>query len=676
MGKNNMMKQFLSKTFNKPWFYPFALLLVGLVAYGLLAPKLGFYWDDWQDVYLYYLHNPSISFQFFSFRPLSALPYVVLFPILKMTPVVWQLVAILLRWAAICFFYFTLTVIWPERVWQNRWIGALLFVFPGYLDQPVSVDFSRHLCAFLLFAISLFLTVHAINDRKKFWLFMPLSVLTGLTQIFMIEYFVGLELVRPVVIWFLLIRDQGKNVLRKTLLYWLPFLVGLIVYIWWRLYFLPSSLGTTSNSPDLIYTLFKTPIDSLVNLAEGVYHDIGYLLVTSWAGALSPSLIELRARITWISWFLGVAIAFAFGFYVYRTTNAIGKDDRKGVVQAWFLGCVALLAGAAPIWSTERQIGAVKWSDRFALGPMLGAAILVVCLIEWLVKTRNQKHGLLIILLASAVALQINNGNKFRLDWEIQKNLYWQLSWRIPNLKPGTAIIGTGTFTDKSSYYDATDIVNLIFDMPLPQQVRYAYFDPYHASMDGHTPGIQLNAIGMGSQLPWTTSQAIVIDFTFHGGCARVLDQIYKGDLGINSDVSNLVDISDVTNIKGLPVKTPNVDIFGTEPVHTWCYYFEKADLARQMQDWESILDLKVNADSLGLKPNLGAEYLPFIAAYARLGEWEDAYKLSVAANGMVPGPGESLCNAWRGYAQLGSNGEMVPFGEIAMQEFCTGENP
>jgi hypothetical protein len=40
------MRHFISKTLDKPWFYPFALLLVGLVAYGFIFTKPGFYWDS------------------------------------------------------------------------------------------------------------------------------------------------------------------------------------------------------------------------------------------------------------------------------------------------------------------------------------------------------------------------------------------------------------------------------------------------------------------------------------------------------------------------------------------------------------------------------------------------------------------------------------------------------
>jgi hypothetical protein len=74
------IKSFAAKISAQPWFYPLALLAIGIAAYGLMIPRLGFYWDDWESVYLYRLHNPAISFQYFYERPFSALVYLVLFP--------------------------------------------------------------------------------------------------------------------------------------------------------------------------------------------------------------------------------------------------------------------------------------------------------------------------------------------------------------------------------------------------------------------------------------------------------------------------------------------------------------------------------------------------------------------------------------------------------------------
>ena len=671
------MKTFALKIINKPWFFPLALLLVGIVAYGLMIPRLGFYWDDWESVYLYNLHNPAVSFSYYAERPFSALPYIFLFSFTEMTPIVWQIVALVLRWVGVLFVYFTLNALWPNRVWQNRWVGVLLFVFPGYLVQPVSTAFSQHLMTYVFFTGSLFLMVLAIKSKKLFWLWMPLSILFGVSQIFMMEYFVGLEIIRPIVIGFTLRsqKEEKRRIFWKVLLLWLPFLIGLGFYVWWRLFYLPTTLPIDPNNPVLLKTILSSPINGLITLLEKTFQDVEYLLAIAWARAFSPDIVQLQAKMTWFSCFLGIIVAALFGFYIYQTSrdNKSVKDD--AFIQAFILGGVALIAGSIPVWAAGKQIAVGKWSDRLALAPMLGAVILIVCLLDWLLRTRNQKQWLFAILLASSISLQNYNVNKFRLDWVQQKDIYWQLHWRVPSLEPGTALFGKGTFTDKSSYYDGLYIVNLLFEGTARQDARYAYFDIYHTAFDDYVPGIPLIQTNRGIQFSGSTSQAIVFDFDVRGGCVRVLDSIYEGDPDLNSSVADLFDISDVSNIKATPDLAPIPDIFGAEPPHTWCYFFEKADLARQMQDWETILQLKAETDAHGYEPDLAAEYLPFIEAYAQTNQWEQAYQLSLAAHEIGSGSGMALCNAWRRFEQFDPGEEMLSYVEKAKLEFCTAGN-
>jgi hypothetical protein len=340
------------------------------------------------------------------------------------------------------------------------------------------------------------------------------------------------------------------------------------------------------------------------------------------------------------------------------------------------MGIFIVLFGTAPVWAKGEQIAVGKWSERYTLAPMLGAVILIVNLIEWLFRTHRQKQVLLSLLLGISISGQMVNQILFRDDWKAQREIYWQLHWRVPSLEPGTALFGKGTFTDKSSYYDAIYIVNTLFGGTAQQNARYAYFDIFHTAFDDYIPGIPLMQSFRGVRFSGSTSQAIVFDFGVRGGCVRVLDAIYQGDPDLDGSIADLFDISGVANIKSSPDLTPNPDIFGEAPPQTWCYYFEKADLARQMQNWETILQLKAESDSQGFTPDLGAEYLPFIEAYARTGQWEQAYQLSIAASKIGSGPGIALCNVWHGFAQFESSEEVLSYTGKASQEFCLTGNP
>ena len=673
------MRTFLGKAIQKPWFFPLALLSIGVIAYGLIIPSLGFYWDDWEGVYLYYMHNPAISFQFYNARPVGAIAYLILFPVAKMTPIVWQIVAFLLRLGGILFIYYTLNLVWPARQRLNQWMAALLFVFPGFLEQPVSVAFSQHLMTYLFFTCSLFLMVLALKKSRYFWLWMPLSILLGGLQVFMMEYFVGLEIIRPILIWFTLRSGQkGKSskVIWKTLLYWSPFLLVLLVYLYWRLAYLPSTLSDDPNSPLFLQSFIAAPLTGLFSLLAKIYQDSLTLLFYVWPKAfLDPAKMDISTKRVWITWLCGAIACIAFSLYNnYHQPNE--QDDDHSSAQLFLLGVVALLFGTLPVWATGDQVSGGKWSERFTLAPMLGAVILVVTFIDWLFRTHRQKQVLLTILLGVSISGQMYNQVVFRNDWEKQREIYWQLHWRVPSLKAGTVLFGRGTFTDKSSYYDGFYTINLLLDGTARVNPNYAYFDTYHLALDDYVPGFPLNQSFNAIRFSGNTSQAIVFDFSVRGSCVRVLDSIYRDDPDLSSSVADLFDISDVSNIQFAPDPDPNPAIFGKAPPQTWCYYFEKADLARQRQDWETVLQLKAEADEHGYGPDLAGEYLPFIEAYARTNHWEEAYLLSQTARGIGEGTGMALCNAWQRFGQFDSNEEILAYTTKASQEFCTAGKP
>jgi hypothetical protein len=408
-----------------------------------------------------------------------------------------------------------------------------------------------------------------------------------------------------------------------------------------------------------------------------IYQDTLQLLLYVWPKAfLNLEKMDISTLRVWVAWFCGAVTCTIFSIYNQKTQENEPDGNSRSTRQIFLLGMFILLFGTAPVWAKGEQIAIGKWSERYTLAPMLGAVILIVNLIEWLFRTHRQKQVLLTLLLGISISGQMFNQILFRDDWKIQRNIYWQLHWRIPSLQPGTALFGKGTFTDKSSYYDGIYIVSLLFDTAARQNPRYAYFDIFHTAFDNYVPGIPLTQTTRSGQFSGNTSQAIIFDFGVRGGCVRVLDFIYKGDPDLNSSVADLFDISDVSNIKTTPDLAPNPDIFGAAPPRTWCYYFEKADLARQMQDWKTILQLKAEADALGYEPDLAAEYLPFIEAYARTNQWEQAYQLSLAAHEIGSGSGMALCDAWRRFVQFDTSQELLSYTGRAIQEFCISGNP
>ena len=67
----------------------------------------------------------------------------------------------------------------------------------------------------------------------------------------------------------------------------------------------------------------------------------------------------------------------------------------------------------------------------------------------------------------------------------------------------------------------------------------------------------------------------------------------------------------------------PSEAIFGPEPVHDWCYYYQSAERAKQAGDWETVVRLGDDVFAAGLTPIDLAEWLPFLEGYLWAGDAE-----------------------------------------------------
>ena len=75
-----------------------------------------------------------------------------------------------------------------------------------------------------------------------------------------------------------------------------------------------------------------------------------------------------------------------------------------------------------------------------------------------------------------------------------------------------------------------------------------------------------------------------------------------------------------------------------------WCYYFEKADLARQSSDWTKIAAIGDEALKK-YSSSEPSEYIPFVEAYAYMDRWEDAVALAQRIHNEDKNLDQALCS-------------------------------
>jgi len=292
---------------NISWKVPLLLLLLTILAYGLLIPALGFYFDDWPVIYM--IQSEADFWEFYSYdRPFSAWTYIVTAPIFGTSSILWHTFTLLLRWLVSWLLWQVLKLIWLNHIREVTWISLLFSVHPVFLQQPIAVAYSQHFITYALFFLSCLTMLAAVKKPSHAWYFYAVSVMSAVLHIFTMEYFWGLELVRPLLLW-LFYTNQGvqkETRIKQTIFKWLPYLAVLITAVIWRVFFYSQKLGggDDPNSLRLLTLLKTTPWKGFTNLVEMVIRDFIFLIVSVWDRTVQPDLIKIDSSVLGFSWVL------------------------------------------------------------------------------------------------------------------------------------------------------------------------------------------------------------------------------------------------------------------------------------------------------------------------------------------------------------------------------------
>jgi len=651
---------------SKPWFYPLLVLAVMVLAYGLQMPRLGFFWDDWQAIYLSRFDEPAAYWRYFlSDRPFSAWTYILTMPVLGISPLPWHLFTLLVRWLSVLGFVWTMRGIWREQVRAVQWMGLLLAVYPGFTQQPVAVAYSQHFITYALFTGSLTLMVRAAKQPGLVWRFTLPAMFMTLLHLLTMEYFAGLELLRPFLLWIVL-RQSGERFIQtagKVLKRWLPYLVVLGMFLAYRFFWYPQWMtGEDPNALQLLEQARIAPLTAVLRLAQIALQDFVQVTLFAWTNTIAPDTLLLNATMTWVGWAVGLAAAVlcVWGAGHSMAESSSLADNLPFLRQSIALGVLGVLLGGLPVWLTNRQVIVGMWSDRFSLAMMFGAVMLLVGVVEWLGERPLRKTIFLSVFLLLAVAAHTRTIYKFHLHWEQQRSYFWQLVWRVPVLEHGTALLAPELPFSYVADYSLSFALNTMYALPQdPQQPHYWFVNASRKwgaeALMNVTADEPVKDGIRNIEFSSNTAASLAVNFNAARGCLRVLDPVYQGapslsDYPVDELEQMLFRLSHPERIgSGQTADLQTMErIFGAEPPHDWCYFYEKADLARQFQDWQAVHSFGEEAAAKGYAPRNGAEWLPFIEADAHLGKWEEAVQRTLTAADTSPKLPPFFCAVWQ----------------------------
>lgn len=612
---------------------------------------MGFYWDELPMTWIRYELGPAALMQYFSTnRPVWGLLYQVTTRLLPQVPIYWQVCALLWRWISALLVWAILRQLWPTAA-RVATIGALGFLlYPGFTQQWTSFLYGHFLIVLCCLLFSFLCMLWSIQRPQWYWPLTALGMLLSGLNLWMMEYFYTLELCRPFII-FQAIRSEGPAAgakrIGRVFRLWLPYLLVLMANVLWRVFVFNNQI----YKPTLPAELKASPLTTIVSLLQTIGRDTFTVAAGAWGEIfIWPVSQGLGPRTLAYALAVGLVALILVGLWVWSSRAGTAANRRLGatLIAAGFL---AILSAGWPFWLTGLDITLAFPANRFTLPFMLGSALILTGLSQ-LLPSRLQ-IALATVLLALAAGHQALLADSYRRDWSTQKALFWQMSWRAPGIEPHTILLlnqgALQYFADNS----LTAAVNWIYD-PGNRDSGMDYVLFYPTSRLGGTlqalaPGQPISYDFIAEVFTGSTSQMLAFYYQ-PPGCLRLLDPLYDSDNHFIDDASLMREASSLSSSQWImeEASARMPPIYGPEPVHDWCYYFEQADLAAQEQDWSRVVALGDTAFSLSDYPNDPVERFVFIQGYAHEGDWQKALDLSNTSykvSKLYVGP--LLCRLW-----------------------------
>lgn len=634
------MTQTIQKLFKNEIFAAILLfLLTTVITYGVSIPNLGYYHDDWFVLWSGEARGAESLIPLFSTdRPFMGVIYSVIYRFLGDSIVNWHLYALLWRFIGGLAFFWILRLIWPGQRFMTTLMTVLFLVYPGFLSQPNANTKQNQLYGFGTALLSIALMLQAMKTDRQGWKIgcSLLSLILTANYLWIYEYMIGFEGTRLILLGYVLfqtgigeIRTLAREILKRIWPYWLV-TAG---FLYWRIFIFEGDRNATDVSGLAGDYLSNFRFMSIRLILETVKDFLDTSVFAWFVEAYHLFSIAQYSNLVFALFVAGVVASFVL-LYMYIFKKRWGADDSETVTPLLmkdflWIGALMSLFAILPVIFSGRQLELYDPYKSYGLHPIGGVVLLVAGLI--LMLQQNFRRWALVALVGISVATQVLNTDYWETYWDIQREMAWQLTWRAPDIQDDTLVMAniSGGFNPQQDY-EIWGPVNLIYN---PGAAK--------------TPAIQaevLNAETAFNILRQEVKNNFVRDIRLHRdynnlllitypssvSCFHVIDgslPVYSGSESLLvQQVGTYSRLDRIIPSGNSPV--PPATIFGTEPERGWCYYYQKASLARQAGDWEEIGRLYDRVQELNLETDDKSEVIPFFEGLVNLGRHEDARKL------------------------------------------------
>ena len=317
------------------------------------------------------------------------------------------------------------------------------------------------------------------------------------------------------------------------------------------------------------------------------------------------------------------------------------------------IALIILLLAGWPFWLTRLPVTFDFPNDRFTLPFIPGAAIVGASILTAIPLPRRVKIGALALVVGVSCGFHFSNAAAYRQDWNQARQMFWQLYWRAPQIKPGTVVFSNDLPFHYYSDNSLTAPLNWVYapQNHTPQMDFVLYYASIRseraAPLEKDRPVFQNY---LAASFDGNTNDVVSIFFS-PPGCLRVLDGALEPENRmIPVEMRSAARLSRPERIESSPEKQDSLQpeaLFGLQPSHGWCYFYEKAALAAQLKNWDEVARLDEEAMKINDYSNDPAERIPFVQAYAFTNKWEKAAELTRQSAGISPLIRPVFCRLW-----------------------------
>ncbi len=612
------------------------LLVVAGLAFlpGLLQATV--YRDNWYYVLDRHIGGPGIFQAMFSIdRPVRGPFFEAYYRLFGDAPRPYHLASFAWRFLGGLAALWLFNLMWPKQRRAALFMALAFVFFPGYLRWMEGFEDQPGIASSCLEVVSIASTLVAIRAARPVpkvvaWVG---SILTGWAYIALVDFGIGMEVFRLLCIFVLVNQSQPKGSLTKR---WMMALrawaVAVLIpagFLFWRLFIFHNEREATDVGRQLeVFTAspLSTGFTWLVRLLQSAAN-VSFL---SWVTPAVQEFFGLRLR----DMLSGVLLALVALASVYAANRLLGserlkKDDQLEdiwALQAFGFGLIGVVFGVLPVVLANRYVN-FDFYSHYALPASLAAAMLIVGLI-YLLKPDLIRLAFILALVVSAMLAHFAYSTQVLAEEKSISAFWHQMAWRAPGLRRGTTLFVNYSGVDYAENLDAVDgPANYIYYPEPTGQIPAIYHVHALPDLSNTTNDVLLRQHGGYTDRSHIGhidfDQFLVISQPTSSDCVHVIDP--QRPLYSKDDPDRILLFGQYSRIDGIlnGENSPQLAqfMFGPEPSHDWCYYFEKADLALQFGDWEKVAELGNQVSKAGLHPEDWVEWTPFLQAYAYLGD-------------------------------------------------------